>query len=86
MDLSESFFDRFLHCCGFNYFELKYFSISSLQLKMEAGKRNTKWKNTKKIKMENDQNNHNGRRPKKSKWKMTKKITLEDDQKNQNGR
>ena len=41
-----------------------------------------KRKKTKKIKfkMEDDQKNQNGRRPKKSKWKTTKKIKMEDNQ------
>ena len=58
---------------------------------MEDDQKNSKWKTTKKFKLEDDQKIQNGRRPKNSNWKTTKKnqigrqlkkITMEDNQKN----
>ena len=43
------------------------------KIKMEDDQKYSKWKTTKIFKMEDVQQNQNGRQPKKSKWKMRKK-------------
>ena len=55
-----------------NYFK------TTIKFSMKDDQRNSKFKMTnKKIKMEGNPKNQNGKRPKKSKWK-TKKIIMED--------